>query len=217
MITPIFGLALDSGASSPEALAASYGKWNGILSNHVIDINGRFVGADGSSRSISTLEDRQLLLALRSKAELIAVDAATARKEQYQMPRSGAKIALFSLSGDFSGIPAAESSASDCFLFSPGATNDLNQRELQTFEPANPFPSFMSWAHDQGLSSILLEAGATLTRIAFSTGAVGQSALTISGSNLGLRELQNVHPFDRDASIESVAHSADATFTYWTH
>jgi hypothetical protein len=106
VIKPIFGLAKTSGASEPKTLAAAYGNWSGIRSNHVITQSGMFSGSDGSSRSISSEEDRELLLEIRSRTDLILVDAATARLEQYRTPRSGARLAIFSLNGDFDGIPA---------------------------------------------------------------------------------------------------------------
>ena len=75
MIKPIFGLAKASGASEPKSLAAAYGNWSGIRSNHVITQSGKFSGSDGSSRSISSKEDRELLLEIRSRTDLILVDA----------------------------------------------------------------------------------------------------------------------------------------------
>ena len=65
MISPAFGLALKANATDVLALANCYGTWVGICSNHVITPDGKFSGADGSSRTISSDADRKLLIALR--------------------------------------------------------------------------------------------------------------------------------------------------------
>ena len=219
MIQPIFGLAKATGASDPESLAAAYGTWSGIRSNHVISQSGSFWGSDGSSRSISSKEDRGLLLEIRSRSDLIVVDAATARLEQYRTPISGARLAIFSSSGNFTGIPAVEEQETPVFLFSISAEqlNSTSSKNVHVRIQPNPFEGFHSWANDNGFGSILLEAGPTLTAIAFKAGIVGQSAITRTpiATNDGPDTLQN--PFDKEAVLVSFAQSEDASFSLWTH
>lgn len=218
MIKPIFGLAKASGASEPKTLAAAYGAWSGVRSNHVISQSGSFSGSDGVSRSISSKQDRELLVEIRSYSDLIMVDAATARLEQYRTPSSGAPLAIFSLSGNFTGIPAVEDQANQVFLFSSSVEQlPMGSKNVHVQIRNNPFEGFQSWANTNGFSSILLEAGPTLTALAFETGIIGQSAITRTSiaTNEDLVTLQN--PFDKDAVLVSFAKSEEASFSLWTH
>jgi hypothetical protein len=88
-----------------------------FLLNLVTDIDGNFVGVNGSSRDLSNDIDREVLLGLRESADGIFTTAKTARAEAYK--RSAlAPLALISRSGQFSGIPAVESDAA-------GPTNSM--------------------------------------------------------------------------------------------
>lgn len=218
MISPAYGLALEANATDASALAECYGPWEGICSNHVITPSGEFAGPDGSSRSISSEADRELLVALRSRADVIVVDAATARRERYAVPSSGARLAVFSSSGIFAGIPALEEPRDSCFLFSPKQPMDFPERQYVPIRnPENPLQELSQWAHSKSLPALLLEAGPTLSKTAFNNKLVSFSALTISEQNQDLEALAKSHPFDDSALLVSVAHSNDATFTYWTH
>jgi riboflavin biosynthesis pyrimidine reductase len=218
MISPAYGLAREANATTAQALADSYGRWVGILSNHVITLNGEFAGEDGSSRSISHPTDRQLLIALRAKADLIVVDAATARAEQYRLPSSGAALAIFSRSGVFSGIPALEETTDKCFLFSSEAPKDSRHHtHVPIKSSANPLHQLSEWAEGNDLPAVLLEAGPTLSRTAFDNNLVQHSALTISGANQELDFIATAHPFDASATLLSVAHFEGGSFTYWRH
>ena len=219
MIKPLFGLAKATGASDPKSLAAAYGAWSGIRSNHVISQSGRFSGSDGSSRSISTKEDRELLIEIRSRSDLIVVDAATARLEQYRTPSAGRRLAIFSLSGNFTGIPAVEEQDSPVFLFtSTGEQLSLiSSKNVHAQIQSDPFADFLKWANEKGFGSILLEAGPTLTAKAFQAGIVGQSAITRTQDATTDAPEKLLNPFDKDAVLISLAQSEDASFSLWTH
>lgn len=218
MISPAFGLALEQQVTSISELADSYGKWLGIRSNHIVSASGDFSGPDGSSRSLSTPEDRELLIALRGKADLLVVDASTARTEKYKMPSSGAALAIFSATADFSGIPAVEDSSGSCYLFSPKGSKSIGNCEHEPIlDIQNPLLGLSAWASKRGLMALLLEAGPTLTKTAFANGLVGQSALTIAVENLDVETIANRHPFDPLAKLVSVANAPGASFTYWNH
>jgi riboflavin biosynthesis pyrimidine reductase len=219
VIEPIFGLAKAAGALNPKSLAAAYGNWSGIRSNHVITQSGKFWGSDGSSRSISSSEDRELLLEIRSRTDLILVDAATARLEQYRTPRSGARLAIFSLAGDFDGIPAIEDQANPVFLFSSaaGRTEQTSSKNVSVQIGSKPFEGFQSWANSNGFGSILLEAGPTLTALAFEAGVVGQSAITRTPIAASETAQTQRNPFDGEAVLVSFAQSEDHSFSLWTH
>lgn len=219
MIEPVFGLAQTASAFDAATLASSYGLWKGMRSNHVIGKNGSFAGVDGSSGSLSTKEDRQLLLAIRAQAELIVVDAATARIEKYRKPSSGAPLAIFSKSGNFSGIPAVESADSDIFLLSkePPDGADPGSHFVQIGIAQQPFYGFLDWANSLGFNTILLEAGPVLTRYAFEANVVRESAITRTPRSV-VSEIESLeHPFAKDAELVSLAISKDASFSLWRH
>lgn len=218
MISPAYGLALAAAAATPQALADCYGPWVGIRSNHVITAAGNFSGADGSSRSISSPSDKQLLVALRAKADLVVVDAATARREHYKLPSSGAALAIVSLSGEFSEVPAVENYPKLCILVSPTApANYQGARHVPIHDFRNPLQQLSEWAVKEGLAAVLLEAGPRLSQIVFENGLVSHSALTITETIPDLDLMSRVHPFDKSARLLSVAHSEQESFTYWMH
>ncbi|CAB4634682.1 unannotated protein [freshwater metagenome] len=218
MIKPAFGLALSASANNPASLAKSYGPAHGVRSNHVISQSGAFVGADGSSRSISTPDDRELLIALRIGVDLLVVDAATARREKYKLPGSGSKLAIFSKTGMFHDIPALTDSAGEVYLFGPSTDATIDEaKPVHIRNIELPFEGFSDWAKLRGFDSILLESGPTLAANAFAAGLVKHSALTITPTQVGLEQLAGLHPFDGQARLTSVAYSQDATFTYWSH
>jgi len=219
VIEPIFGLAKASGALDPKSLAAAYGPWSGIRSNHVITQSGQFSGSDGSSRSISTNEDRVLLIEMRSHSDLIVVDAATARLENYRAPSSGASLAIFSLSGNFEGIPAVDETEAQVFLFSASADriSQEDSKNVHVQIQGKPFEEFIGWAIFNGFGSILLEAGPTLTALAFEAGVVSQSAITRTPVAKIETPKAQQNPFDEDAVLVSFAQSEDASFSLWSH
>jgi len=218
MLSPSYGLALETHVSNAEELALAYGKWEGICSNHIVNADGEFYGPDGSSRSISTTQDRELLIRLRALADLVVVDARTARSEKYKMPSSGAALAIFSATGNFEGIPALGQPSSNCFLFGPDISLETAGHNFEAIRsPGNPLLGLAAWASQRGLPAVLLEAGPTLSRTAFGNRLVTHSAVTITLEKLESKALTGMHPFDRSARLVSVAHGAGATFTYWSH
>jgi riboflavin biosynthesis pyrimidine reductase len=219
VIQATFGLAESVKASDIPSLAASYGSWVGVRSNHVVDSQGRFSGADCSSRSISTAEDRELLLALRSRADLLLVDAATARLEQYRAPKSKVPLAIFSSSGDFSRIPAVEDSEQPIYLFSGDISPKHASNPSVIVVPIrqSPFDGFLDWAKERSIAAILLEAGPSLTAKAFEAGIVRQSAITRTGASPDADPTLMANPFDSQAKLVSLALAPGAIFTLWNH
>ena len=217
MIASISGLALSYQASDVAGLAKSYGPWSGIRTNHVVSSTGNFFDESGSSRGLSTPEDLELLLALRNEADLVIVDAATARSEQYKK-LSGAHLAIISGSGNFQEIPATEAS-SGVTLFSPAAPSAADNFKLEhvRINPTEPFAALVQWASKMQLNSLLLEAGPTLTRIGFATNMVTQSAITITPSvpKQSLTPMWN--PFSSLGRLISLAESKGASFTLWSY
>ena len=216
MIAALSGLALSKQVSTAEELAKSYGSWDGIRTNHVISSTGSFFDEAGSSRGLSTREDLELLLALRRQADLVIVDAATARKEQYKK-LSSSHLAIVSASGNFEAIPAANAS-SGATLFSPSnSSRDDSKLEHVVFEPSEPFVALLDWARRMQLKALLLEAGPTLTKVCFATTHVAQSAITITPRLLHESLTPKWNPFSDSGSLVSLAESEDASFTLWAY
>lgn len=217
MILALSGLALSSQVTNVDELARSYGTWNGIRTNHVVSASGSFFDESGSSRGLSTKEDLELLVVLRKQADLVIVDAVTARNERYRK-LSSTHLAIVSASGNFHSIPAA-SSASGVTLFCPSTpiTDGNSEIEHVTVDTAEPFVALLAWATRMQMSSLLLEAGPTLTRLCFATRQVAQSAITVT-PRLALDDPgQPLNPFTDEGSLVSLAESEDATFALWDY
>jgi riboflavin biosynthesis pyrimidine reductase len=88
---------------------------------------------------------------------------------------------------------------------------------VQVQIPGKPFEGFLTWANSNGFKSILLEAGATLTALAFEAGIVRQSAVTRTPITSSDTPETQQNPFDTDAVLVSFAQSEDASFSLWTH
>lgn len=215
MISAVSGLALLHNASNPKDLAVSYGSWSGIRTNHVVSSSGSFFDENRSSRGLSTIEDLELLLALRKHADLVIVDAETARNEKYGN-LSSAHLAIVSASGNFKSIPAA-SSSTGVSLFSPVAPNVDSDCSLEHVEVhhKDPFDALQNWATQRKMNSLLLEAGPTLTRLCFATNSVTQSAITVTPKQAADHRGKTLNPFTDKGSLASLAESDSATFALW--
>lgn len=217
MIEAISGLAAASSVTTVQGLADSYGSWSGIRTNHVVSKSGDFFDESGSSRGLSTREDLELLIALRRISDLVIVDAATARREQYRK-LSSSHLALVSLSGNFDVIPAAQAEAG-VTLFSPKRPTSENDvlPEHVIISGSDPFGEILSWAKMMKMDSLLLEAGPTLTRVCFETSQVCQSAITVT-PRVPTELLTSLwNPFSDSGSLSSIAESESATFTLWSY
>lgn len=208
---PIKGLQI----YSAQDLAESHGTWTGIRTNHVVDTAGSFVDEFGSSRGLSNEFDLALLIALRRRADLVLVDARTARQESYRA-LSKTALGLISQTGDFSGIPAAESKSSNVYLFSGNGTDDIDNRAVQIGN-GNPFPAILAFAKSKGWKAILLEAGPTLARLAFDAKLVSQSAITITSKVALPESFEPTNPFDAKAKLLSLAVDNFSAYSLWTH
>jgi hypothetical protein len=216
MIQAISGLASSHRVGTVDELARSYGAWTGLRTNHVVSATGSFFDDSGSSRGLSTKEDLELLLALRKHADLVIVDAATARNEQYRK-LSSAHLAIVSASGNFEGIPAA-SASSGVTLFGPGNSSREGDDVLEyvVIDPTEPFVALLDWAKRKQMSALLLEAGPSLTKLCFATTHVAQSAITFT-PRIPIDSLrQQLNPFSESGNLVSLTQAEDATFTLWT-
>jgi riboflavin biosynthesis pyrimidine reductase len=103
-------------------------------------------------------------------------------------------------------------------LFSPQIPKNIrNNHHVLIDSVENPLSDLSAWATDNGMPAVLLEAGPTLTKLAFRNGLVSQSALTIASKYLDPETVAPRHPFDPLAKLLSVATGEGASFTYWSH
>lgn len=131
---------------------------SGVRVNLVANSAGEFVDSNGSSRGISTTEDKALLVKLRSLADVIVTDAATARREQYK-PSKYAPLKIWSSSGSFDGLTVQ-----------PGLEHikvDDAQQELEHLK--------------RNFESILLECGPTLTGLLAKVEAIDHANISVTG------------------------------------
>jgi riboflavin biosynthesis pyrimidine reductase len=216
MITPVSGLALAGEATDTAKLANSYQPWRGIRTNHVISSSGSFVDQFGSSRGISTTEDLALLIELRKLADLVVVDAATARNEKYKR-LSHAHLAIVSASGDFTSIPATSATDKVTLFSESKPTVETAGVDHHQIASDDPFSQILLWAMGLGMSSILVEAGPSLTKICFETTKVSQSAITFTPKLPRNAVNRSMNPFSPSGELVSLAESTNASFTLWSY
>jgi riboflavin biosynthesis pyrimidine reductase len=216
MIFPVSGLALAEQASNPAELAKCYRAWSGIRTNHVISSSGSFVDQYGSSRGLSTPEDLALLIELRKLADLVVVDAATARNERYKR-LSNAHLAIVSASGDFTSIPAASATDKVTLFSESRPTVERPGFDHHQISAADPFEKILLWAKNMEMKSLLVEAGPKLTKVCFETTKVSQSAITITPRVDRDEITVSLNPFSPSGELISLAESTNASFTLWSY
>lgn len=121
--------------------------WSGWLATLVSNEDGFLVGHDGSSKGISNQVDLQMLMALRSKADVICTTGKTARAESYKASRFAPLAFLTKSRESLSEIPA---------VVEPGSHENIFIEPRAGIDPFN-------WANSElnnmGLKSILFEGG----------------------------------------------------------
>lgn len=214
---PVSGLAQSASATSPTDLAAAYGSWTGIRANHVVGPTGAFKDKSGSSRGLSNQSDLSLMLAMRKFADLLLVDAKTAREERYR-GSADLLLGIISRTGNFQGIPAISNPRASVVLFAPTFNfgNGIEKAAVTTvpITQVNPFPEIMNWAKSSGVEAILLEAGPTLTSLAFLDDLINQSAI----SQTGLVDAANsppANPFSSNFELVSLAIEPGSQYSLW--
>lgn len=213
-----FGLAKQHQASNTQELADSYGHWEGFRTNHVIGSEFEFKDSKGSSRGISSANDLALMLAIRRYADLLLIDAKTARNEGYR-GSSNLPLAIVSKTGNFHGIGALENPMATIFLFAPSFNFDTeNQVNLTQIliENDNPMTEMANWCSANSFNSVLIEAGPTLTKLAVSSGIVNQSAVTQTGL-VDSSSHDPINPFSELSRLLSLAIEPGTQYSLWQY
>lgn len=123
--------------------------WTGWLATLVSDEHGHLLGLDGNSKGIGNQLDLQLLIALRSKADVIVTTGKTARAESYKASRFA---------------PLAFVTKSRVSLLELPAVLEPGVHENIFLEPLDGVQVF-DWANEElskkGYTSILFEGGSS--------------------------------------------------------
>jgi len=121
--------------------------WTGWLATLVSTEDGLLVGLDGNSKDIGNQVDLNLLMALRSKADVICTTGKTARAETYKASRFAPLAFLTNSAKSLAEIPA---------VVEPGSHDNI------FLEPKDSGISF-DWVNTQlnnrGFTSVLFEGG----------------------------------------------------------
>ncbi len=186
-----------SSASLPE-IAAHYQapspSW--VRANMVVSQNGKFVGANQSSRDLTSSEDLSLLLLLRALSDVVLVGANTARLENYRQPkkrdefsflnREVPTLAVVSASLNFDlSSPLFHGGQHKTIIINAGSTEPNN--ELLQVAEVIKVPSsedfglgLVAALGDMGYSKITCEGGPGLLRDLLNANIVDEYDLTIS-------------------------------------
>jgi hypothetical protein len=152
--------------------------WTGWLATLVASEEGSLVGPNGDSKAIGNHVDLQLLLALRSKADVILTTGKTARVESYKSSRFAPIAFLTTARAKLEGVPA---------VMNPG-----EHENIYLVPPAGVDP--ISWAQTQlerlGCNSILFEGGPSTLEGVWNSASPVQLVFSIANS----REPDEVAP-----------------------
>lgn len=187
-------------------IARDYGICNGWRVNFAVNQIGESFGVSGTSQDVSSDLDKQLLIRLRSLADVIVTSGKTARSEKYKSSKF-APIAIFTKSADLDAVPAIQGTQ----FFTPlvlvpassresieDALIDVDVRVLDYTESAEgSWPSrIATLIRHEGLQSPILESGfSTLTQF-IANGVVDEICLSVSDrSGVGLSARDASHQF----------------------
>jgi len=139
----------------------TYRELAGVRLNMVANGAGKFVGPDGSSRSISNSTDRKLIVHLRSISDVYVTGGNTARNEHYKTPKKG-NLAIIS-------------------RMSPA---DSNQNWLKPPQGESLPNWVIAELQNRGYQRVLLEVGPALAKQFLESDSVDEFCLTITDGNL---------------------------------
>lgn len=190
-----------TGPLSEEQVAESY-PWPGeswLRTMMVTTLDGAFVGPDGTSKKISSREDRAVMAAARRDADVILIGARTLRAEHYSPVRTTPEdrarrtangqepapvLALLTRTLDLpwrdavfteSTVPPIVVTTSHDRPMMPGGVGVVRLPGPD----ASPH-ALLDALHERGLNRVLVEAGPTLTGELVEAGLVDEMDLTIS-------------------------------------
>lgn len=170
-------------------LLESYQPLVGLRANFVVNLAGDFQDASGSSRGISSHEDRALLIHLRRLSDLVLVSAATAETEQLSSTKA-ATLAIVAGARAMANFPAlsqgsnavvvlAAVNASREMVLDQSATAQLTLVQNETTDKISP-TELLQACESLGFDSLLSEFGPNWLRQLDAVQLVDELCLTIT-------------------------------------
>lgn len=151
-----------------------------VRANLVQSLGGAFEDSTGSSRGISNELDRDLLLHLRTLADVVVTDGETARRENYRVPKA-CDLAVITRIG-----------------YSP-VVGESTRKYLEFIghSPAAVIRELLS----EGYSRILLETGPNLVRELVGQNLVNQLCMTNTNGSIPVLEQLGVQDWVEEFSL----------------
>ena len=156
--------------------------------NMIVRPDGDTQGADGTSGSLSSPDDRQLLRLLRSMADAVLIGAETLRRERIPVPRH-IPLVVLSLTGDITSsniISGPESGELVVVTPSPDTVSaTLGDTPHRVLHPGHPSPTatdIIALCQAEGWQNLLVEGGKKVTTVFAEAGVVDDLCLTLTGA-----------------------------------
>jgi riboflavin biosynthesis pyrimidine reductase len=157
--------------------------------NMVTSLTGSATGADGTSETLTSRDDRAILGVIRAHADVVLVGAQTVRAEGYIVPRAS-RLAVVTASGDLSGSRLAAAAPEDrdrVLILAPEARADvvraavapLGVRVVPVPGDADP-AALVAALGAEGLPRIVCEGGPGLASAFASAGAIDEYCVTVA-------------------------------------
>lgn len=161
----------------------------------VIDAQLRLFGNSATSDDVTNETDRILMMHLRSMADLVITDAATAAAEGYN-PSKFCEIEVWSRSGDFRGVSEAKAEGSkfgvSLQVVSDAATRIASLRKKR--------------------ESILLETGPTLTKLLAENRQIDLACISVTGASSAIEALDSLEIFSKQLGLTYLSNSGHDWF-----
>ena len=156
--------------------------------NMIVQPDGLTHGPDGTSGSLSSADDRQLLRLLRRMADAVIIGAETLRHEPIPVPQ-GIPLVVLSLSGNIaasnvifgpeSGELVVVTPSSDAAL---ATLTDTPHRIINPGRPSPTATDIIALCQAEGWQNIVVEGGKQVATLFAEAGVVDDLCLTLTGA-----------------------------------
>jgi riboflavin biosynthesis pyrimidine reductase len=158
--------------------------------NMIVRPDGSIAGSDGTSGSLTTLDDRHLVRLLRSMADVVVMGAETLRQERIPIPR-GIPLLVVSNSGNIAAHNAIFSpDCGELVVMTPSpetASTTIGDTPHRIITPGRPSPTaqdIIDLCLAEGWKNILVEGGRQVATLFAEAGVVDDLCLTLTGAPL---------------------------------
>ncbi|MFG6445637.1 dihydrofolate reductase family protein [Microbacterium sp. P06] len=155
--------------------------------NMITTVTGAAAGTDGTSETLSSRVDRQILGVIRAAADVVVVGAATVRAEGYLLPRA-ARLAVVTVTGDLSGHRFDDGGASLLLVCPADRADEVRARAALPAAQIVPVPGgddlepaeIIAQLAALGLRRLVCEGGPTLAGRFASAGVIDEYCVTVA-------------------------------------